>query len=129
MCICGNNEQEIYVNRICVLIIAVTAACGNSSAGNELEGQVKKVIRRTPIICPDYTEADISLGVMRNGVGSLSKEDVVLRVEDNGQIETLKAAAKSGAIVSVSYDVNRVTICVPDHLLTSVHVETGAVER
>lgn len=111
------------------IVIAAATACGNSSAGNELEGQVKRVIRRTPLICPDYTEADISLGVMRNGVGSMSKEDVALRVEDSRQIETLKAAAKSGAIVSVDYDVNRVTICVPDHLLTSVHVETGNGER
>lgn len=111
-----------------LLAVILAAACGNSSSGNELEGQVKKVIRRTPIICPDYVEADISLGVMRNGVGSLSKEDVLLRVESPEQTETLKAAAKSGAIVSVTYDVNRVTICVPEHLLTSVHVETGAAE-
>jgi hypothetical protein len=110
---------------LCICIIATTA-CGYSSSGNELEGQVKKVIRRTPIICPDYYEADVSLGVLRNGVGSLSKEDVTLYVERPDSVETLKAAARTGAIVSVRYDVKRVTLCVPEHFLTSVFVEGAA---
>src|SRR5579859_447764 len=53
---------------------AACGACGNSSVGNELEGQVKKVVKRTPIFCSDYVEADVSLGVIRNGVGSMSQE-------------------------------------------------------
>ena len=106
-----------------MLIVLALAACGLSSAGNELEGQVKKVIRVTPIICPDYVVADVSLGVLRNGVGSLSKEDVDLYVADEHMVETLQRAAKSGTPVTIGYDVQRVGICRPDHWLTSVQVE------
>ena len=110
-------------NTLLCIIIAALTACGYSSTGNVLEGQVKKLVHRTPIICPDYIEVDVSLGVMRNGVGSLSKEDVVLAVEDLRLIDTLKRAAKSGAIVTIGYDVPRVSLCWPDHRLTSVVIE------
>lgn len=109
---------------LCFIIAALTA-CGYSSTGNALEGQVKKLVHRTPIVCPDYMEADISLGVMRNGVGSLSKEDVLLAVDlaDAASITTLKSAAKSGAIVTIGYDVPRISPCWPDHRLRSVAIE------
>lgn len=97
-------------------------ACGSSSVDNELTGQVKRVIRRTPIICPDYVEADISLGVMRNGVGSMSTEDVWLYVEDQSDVLLLDRAAQDGDLVRVEYDIHRVTLCVPDHFLTYVEL-------
>jgi len=106
-----------------MLIVLTLSACGLSSAGNELEGQVKKVIRVTPIIRPDYVIADVSLGVLRNGVGSLSKEDVELYVADEHMVEMLQRAAKSGTPVTIGYDVQRVGIRRPDHWLTSVQVE------
>jgi len=103
-----------------ILVIALLAtACGNSSVNNEIVGQVKRVINKTPLVCPDYIEADISLGVMRNGIGSMSHEDVMLAVEpaNKDAIDRLKWAAENGAIVKASYDVRRVSPCWPDHRL------------
>ncbi len=103
-----------------VLLIAALVACGNTATGNELVGQVKKVVVHTPLICPDYVTVDMSLGIMQNGVGSLSKEDVILEVTDKNDIDRLRKAAESGHLVKVTYNIRRIVICVPDHLITSV---------
>jgi len=93
-------------NALLTLALVVgLAACGNSSTDNELTGQVKKVVHNTPIICPNYVTADLSLGVMRNGVGSMSSQDVWVTVEDKDQIKLLEEAAKSGAIINAKYNV------------------------
>ena len=100
-------------------IVLLAAACGYSSKDNELVGQVKKVKSMTPIICGDYYKADVSLGFLRDGVGSLSKEDVEVEVPSQ-HVQFFKEAAESGKIVKVSYDVRRLVICVPDHIVTNV---------
>lgn len=106
-----------------LLIATVLAAgCGQSSVDNELTGQVKRVKHVTPIICGNYSEVDVSLGVLRNGVGSMSKEDIWLLVEDKDQVTLLEKAAKDGDIVKVTYDVQRLTFCVPDHTLKTVEI-------
>lgn len=106
-----------------LLIATILAAgCGRSSVDNELTGQVKRVKKVTPIICGDYTEVDVSLGVMRNGVGSMSTEDVWLLVENADQVKLLEKAAADGAIVKVTYDVQRLVLCVPDHTLKTVEI-------
>lgn len=99
------------------------ASCGYSARGNELVGQVKKVVAQTPLLCGDYYEADVSLGVLRNGAGSMSKEDVVLYVLDEANVPLLKQAAEEGFPVKVGYDVRRLPLagfCVPTSWLTSV---------
>lgn len=107
--------------RILVIAIAVLlSACGNSARDNELVGQVKKVVERTPILCGDYAFADVSLGIVRNGTGSMSKEDVELYVPHDADVKLLKAAAESGQLVRVTYDVRRVALCTPDHWATGV---------
>lgn len=113
------------MKNVIAIATLLAAACGMRSADNEAVGQVKKVVKVTPIICPDYTEADISLGVIRNGVGSMSKEDVELAVdnEDRQNVELLKKAAESGAIVKFTYDVKRVSPCWPDHRLNTLTIE------
>ncbi len=103
-----------------LLLLVLIGGCGYSSKENEMVGQVKKVIEQTPIICGDYTEADVSLGVLRNGNGSMSKEDVVLRIEDQAQRALLKSAAESGRPVKITYDIKRWVWCGPDHIATSV---------
>lgn len=95
------------------------SACGFSSKANELVGQVKKVVEQTPIFCSDYAEVDISLGVLRNGAGSVSHEDVILYVPNQADAAFLKKAAEDGTPVKVTYDIKRVPWCVPDHWLTS----------
>lgn len=113
-----------------ILILAALAlttpactACGHSTTDSELTGQVKKVVKVTPLICPDYVEADISMGVMRNGVGSMSHEDMTLRVMNPADVAILEKASRDGSIVRVSYDKHRVAVCFPREELTAVEVE------
>lgn len=108
------------MRKLIALVLLVDAACGYSSTDNEAVGQVKKVKNMTPIICSDYVSAHISLGVMRNGVGSMSREDIEIAVEPNEKaaIDKLKWAAENGAIVKVQYNVERTSPCWPDHRLT-----------
>lgn len=108
-------------------IIAVTflsmslASCGYSGRDMEMIGQVKRVMHNTPIICSDFDDADISLGVMRGGVGSMSTQDVWV-VVDKEQGKILKDAAASGALVKVTVDVKRFAFCTEDHFVTNVEV-------
>lgn len=94
--------------------------CGNSSTDGELTGQVKKVTHVTPLICPNYYAVDISLGVMRNGTGSMSTQDMWLTIRDDRDMSFLRNVAENGQLVKVHYDTKRMAICTEDHILTSV---------
>lgn len=85
-----------------------------------MTGQVKAIDHKTPIICGDYDELDLSLGVMRNGVGSMSSQDVPLYVTSADDVKKLKEALQSGKIVELTYDERRVTFCVPDRWVTGI---------
>src|SRR5208337_1279849 len=95
---------------IILTVLLVLAGCGYSHKDGELIGQPKKVIHATPLICPDYIEADISLGVLRNGVGSMSTQDVWI-VIDSQQEKFLKSRVESGKLVKIRYDEWRVAPC------------------
>lgn len=107
-----------------IILFAFFAAacdtCGRTSVDNELTGQVKKVAHKTPIFCWDNVEVDISLGVMRNGVGSMSAQDVFLTVTSAEDVKKLEAAAATGALVTVKYDEMRVNWCWHDLVIKSV---------
>lgn len=94
-------------------------ACGFSSVDNEMTGQVKKTMHNTPLVCPDHTDADISLGVMRDGVGSMSTQDIWVVVPPHLQ-EEVEHFAETGEIVNAKYNVYRLTFCTTDHYLTSI---------
>ena len=113
--------RKLLIRLLFPFLIPV-AACGYTAKGNELVGQVKKVTAETPILCGDYYEVDISLGVLRNGAGSMSKEDVILYVKNEADVPLLKRAAEEGFPVKVSYDIKRFPAgwCVPTSWLTSV---------
>lgn len=100
------------------------AACGRSAVSNEAVGQVKKVVDKTPLICSDYTMADISLGIMRDGTGSMSKEDLWVIVEKPEQRIMLKEAARTGELVEITYDSYRpltwTQFCRDEHVLITV---------
>lgn len=103
-----------------VLVVGLSGCFGYTAKDNELTGQVKKVTNQTPLICPDRVDADISMGVMRNGVGSMSAQDIWFSVPGKEDQAALRKAAESGEIVTVTYDVARVTFCMNDHIVTSV---------
>lgn len=106
-----------------ILILALTmTGCGYSSRQNDAVGQIKKVVHQTPLICPERTDMDMSLGVMRNGVGSMSSQDLWFTLKDESQAKTLNEAAQTGAIVKLTYSVARLTFCTEDHLVDSVEV-------
>jgi hypothetical protein len=104
----------------------IMAGCGGMNDGcmgwsaREItgSGQVKRVWKETPMLCPDSYAVDISLGVMRNGVGSVSTQDIVLFVEEK-DVAKLKIAAEMGAIIDFTYDVRRETVCVNNKRMTS----------
>jgi hypothetical protein len=103
------------------LILSLAGCLGHSSVDNELEGQVKKVQHVTPIIMWNYDQVDVSLGVMRNGTGSISKEDMWLCVPNQDDVALLKEAAESGTPVKIKYDVARVNWYQEEETVT--HVE------
>ena len=110
-----------FMLSVSVLLLAL-CSCGYTSKDNELIGQAKKVRHETPIICPDYANVDISLGVMRNGVGSMSTQDKWLLVRSESDLAKLKKAVEDGSIVKIKYDEYRVAICTPNEFVTSVEI-------
>lgn len=113
------------MRKLWVLPVLLLAGCmGHTSSGNELTGQVKRVQHKTPILCPDYVHVDISLGTMRNGVGSMSTQDIWLWVKNDADVAVLEKASRDGGIVKVSYDVarSRWFDCVEKEELTHVEV-------
>lgn len=104
------------------LFLLLLTSCGYHSKDNELIGQVKKVHSNTPLVCGDYFSADISLGVMRNGVGSMSTQDVDVYIPREKDVETFKLAVESGQLVKITYDSKRITFCVPGYVVTKVEI-------
>lgn len=86
------------------------SACGYTSKDSDVIGQVKNVRRSTPLFCEDYDLVDVSLGVMRNGVGSYSTEDVWMMVT-SAQAKELSAMQKKNAVVKFMYDQRRFFWC------------------
>lgn len=111
----------LYANVVAVFLLVVMS-CGYQSRDSELIAQVKKVKMVTPLICPDFVEVDLSLGVMRNGVGSMSSQDVWMYVHATEMVTVLKDAVESGALVKVTYDQKRTTICVPNEQISKVEL-------
>ncbi len=91
----------------------------------ELIGQAKKLTRITPFwssICPEYYAFDVSLGVLQNGVGSISKSDVVLTVQNVKDLPAMRTAVERGALVKVRYDTRRLAACTESYLSTGFEV-------
>ncbi len=101
------------------VLLAALLACGYSSVGNTMTGQVKKVVNNTPILCSNYADADISLGVLRDGVGSMSSQDVWAVIPPD-LVDDFQTYSESGAIVDIQYDVYRLTFCTTDLYIRSV---------
>jgi len=103
-----------------VLMLSGCGIWGYSSKNNEMIGQVKKVRHNTPIFCGDYISADISLGIMRGGVGSMSTQDVWVTVYSQDFEKLLKRANETGELVKIGYDERRVTFCIEEKIVNSV---------
>jgi len=111
--------------QVTIMAITVTAlfvGCGYSQRDTEVIGQVKKIHKLTPLICPERIVADISLGVMRGGTGSMSNQDKDLLVTETAQAITLKEAAEKGKLVKITYNVKRLTLCDEEEQIATVSI-------
>lgn len=95
--------------------------CGWSGREISGTGQVKRVGLESNIVCPDYYEVDISLGIMRNGVGSMSTHDMKFFIPD-GMVKDFRTFAEKSSIVNFSYDERRSPWCVNQHRITSFKI-------
>jgi hypothetical protein len=98
------------------------AGCGNSSTDGEMIGQAKRLTNVTPLLCMNYPAFDLSLGVMQNGTGSMSTQDIWFTVVNPMAMASLRTAVDSGSIVRVVYDERRFAPCSEDHWLKDVEI-------
>ncbi len=105
-----------------LLAVILLTGCGRSQVGTEAVGQIKRIVKETPIICPSQTLLDLSMGLLRNGTGSMSTEDLWVRVQTADQEATLKQAQASGQAVKITYDTQRFRLCWHQREVTSVEV-------
>jgi len=116
--------------RLTILALAaLTAGCGYSHRDNEILGQPKAIESTTPLLCPDQHVLDLSLGVLRNGVGSMSLEDMRVNVPEDkaALLPVLRSAIESGKLVNVRVNEARFRWCNEMKELVSVAVvEDGA---
>lgn len=92
------------------LLALTLTGCGYSGYDIETVGQVKKIVNNNPIICNGYIDVDLSLGVMRNGVGSMSNQDIWINITAE-QAVLLKKAMETGKLVKIVYDSKRFVFC------------------
>lgn len=102
--------------------LLLIAGCGYEAVDSEMVGQVKKVMKNTPLICPNYTDADISLGVFRNGVGSTSTQDVWVWPINESVESALRLAVGTGSLVKITYDTRRLVFCGPQRWAKKVEI-------
>jgi len=121
-------KRSKKMKKVIVMLVVLLSvfSCGYSSVGNEAAGQVKKIVKQTPVFCYNRIDVDVSLGVMRNGVGSMSNQDIWLTFESDedssDQLKLLKKAAENGSIVKINYDVARTRFCTESKLLRSIEI-------
>ncbi len=110
---------------VAVSVALLTCGCwGYASVDNDGVCQPKKIHHNTPLICGDYDSVDVSLGVMRDGVGSMSTHDMTLSFGPNkDELERkLEAAIAAGKLVNLKYNDRRFSWCQETEQVTGVEV-------
>jgi len=113
---------RLMMRKIRFLLPLAFLGCGYTSVDNELVGQPKKMLRQTPIVCPDRVDVDVSLGVMQAGTGSVSTQDHWLVVPGEHERSVLAGAIEGGKTVRIHYDDRRFTWCEPTEVVRKVEV-------
>jgi hypothetical protein len=114
--------KALFKAFLLLMVFGLTGCFGLMSSQNELVGQPKKIIHNTPILCPDHYSVDISLGVVRGGIGSVSNQDKWLYVPTLEMVDQLKQAIENGKLVKLTYDESRVRWCVDLSEVTRVEI-------
>jgi hypothetical protein len=113
----------------CFLALVSITGCGYSHRNNELVGQPKSIEQTTPILCPEQNILHMSLGVMRNGVGSMSTEDVMINIPDNSMVPLLKEVVKDGKLINAVTNQARMRWCNCEVELVSFQVIKDETEK
>jgi hypothetical protein len=107
------------------VILAMEGPHIQTSEGAVTVGQIKTIeTQLSPLhICPPkVVVAHLSLGVLRNGQGSVSSEDFSATVQSPEDVETLQRAAKNGDLVEVTTNSVLADPCRPEVRITAVRV-------
>ena len=107
---------------VTLLALVLSGCLGYRTTDGTMTGQVKKVTHVTPLICPAYWAVDISLGILRNGIGSMSTQDVWVTLPDDRDVPKLADLADRGGIVKVTYDNPRLAICTEDFIARAIYL-------
>lgn len=105
------------------ILLSFSGCLGYSAIDNTALGQVKRIHQETPMICPNYIDVDISLGITKNGVGSVSTQDIIAVVTSAKDVELLKLAQEKNILVKITYNEKRLTFCTSDTFITKVELD------
>lgn len=109
--------SRIFIVICFLFVLALTCGIipqggGDSSVGGTLTGQVKFVETVNPILCSQYTSISMSAGTLHEGSGSMSTHDYEFVVQNWQDIDALRHASETGEIITIHYNVWRITpIC------------------
>lgn len=97
--------------RLLLLAATLLSGCGYSHRANELVGQPKSIESTTPLLCPDQHILHMSLGVMRNGSGSMSTQDIAINVPDAQLVPILQSVIEQGKLINAETNEARFRWC------------------
>ena len=120
------------VRIICVAALVASVSltgCGHIAVDGELTGQAKKVTTVTPLFCENYVAFEMSMGVLQNGTGSVSTQDMWFTVKNVEDLATIKKAVETAAIVKVTYDTLRSPICIAQEVMTSIEIVPATASK
>lgn len=83
---------------------------------------MKRLHRVTPIFCGDYSVLDANLGVMQDGQGGASIQDIDLEIPEPMVAELAKALENKTLQVEITYSTHRVAFCGQHEVLDSFKV-------
>lgn len=106
-----------------VFLAATLSSCGSSTADGIMVGQVRRLTRKTPWICPNYYNADIYI----DGKGSTEYNEEKwervhkwVSITDKATYEKFRSALQTGKLLTVSYDVRSFGFCTNTAVVTNV---------
>lgn len=120
------SDLEVGAIMRSFLIIAASAllsSCGKSSVDNVMVGQARRLMTKTPLICPNSYSADIFVdGVNTTDDDQWSRIHKWISIPDKEMYDQVKATVGTGAQVKITYDVRRFTYCTNEAMATQVEV-------
>jgi hypothetical protein len=113
-------DKEICMKALLLIVLIMIMGCGYSELGTQVVGQVKGIQKHNPILCDNYKVLDLSLGVMIDGVGSMSTEDKYYNIMTEEQEQTLEKA--TGHIVKITVDEKRFNWCINTSHISKIEI-------